>query len=215
LLVPVWLGITLLAFGLGRLAPGDPARLIAERQLDNQPTPAQIEQVRHEVGLDQPLPIQYVRWVWRALSGDLGRSFKTGGLVLRELTDRFPATFQLAVCGMLVGIALALPLGIVAAVRRGSGVDHISRLMALAGASLPSFWLAFLLIILFAVQLQLLPVAGRDTARHFVLPAFTLGFGLAAPWYLPICAAIAAVAAGLRAATALRAGARRRPNRSA
>src|SRR5262249_25703288 len=163
LIVPVWLGITLLAFGLGRLAPGDPARLIAERQLDNQPTPEQIEQVRHEVGLDQPLPIQYVHWVLRALSGDLGRSFKTGGPVLRELTDRFPATLQLAVCGMLVGILLALPLGIVAAVRRGSGADHISRVVALAGASLPSFWLAFLLIILFAVQLRLLPVAGRGT----------------------------------------------------
>jgi peptide/nickel transport system permease protein len=181
LLVPVWLGITLLAFGLGRLAPGDPARLIAERQLDNQPTPEQIERVRHEFGLDAPLPNQYVRWVWHALQGDLGQSFKTGGPVLRELTDRFPATLQLAVCGMLVGIGLALPLGIQAAVRRGSGIDHASRLVALAGASLPSFWLAFLLIIVFAVELRLLPVAGKASLRHFILPAFTLGFGMAAP----------------------------------
>jgi peptide/nickel transport system permease protein len=181
LLVPVWRGITLLAFGLGRLAPGDPARLIAERQLDNQPTAEQIEQVRHEVGLDQPLPIQYLRWVGQALRGDLGQSFKTGGPVLRELVERFPATLQLAMGSMLVGVGLALPLGIQAAVRRGTGIDHISRLAALAGASLPSFWLGFLLIIVFAVQLRLLPVAGRGALRHLVLPAVTLGFGMAAP----------------------------------
>jgi len=181
LLVPVWLGITLLAFGLGRLAPGDPARLIAEQQIDGPPTPEQIEQVRQEVGLNAPLPVQYTRWVWNALQGDLGRSYKTGGPVLRELVERFPATLQLAICSMLVGVGLALPLGIQAAVRRGSGIDHASRLAALIGASLPSFWLGFLLIIVFAVQLRLLPVAGRGALRHLILPAVTLGFGMAAP----------------------------------
>lgn len=181
LLVPIWLGITLMAFGLGRLAPGDPARLIAERQADGLPTAAQIEHVRAEYGLDDPLPLQYARWVGNALRGDLGLSFKTGGPVLEELARRFPATLELAVYGMLVGIALALPLGVQAAVRRGSSVDHLSRLIALAGASLPSFWLAFILIIMFAVQLRLLPVAGRGTLRHLVLPAVTLGVALAAP----------------------------------
>ena len=181
LLVPIWLGITLMAFGLGRLAPGDPARLIAERQADGLATPAQIERVREEYGLNDPLPLQYARWVGNALRGDLGVSFKTGGPVLEELARRFPATLELAVYGMCVGILLALPLGIQAAVRRGSAVDHASRLVALAGASLPSFWLAFLLIIVFAVQLRMLPVAGRGTARHLVLPAVTLGFALAAP----------------------------------
>jgi peptide/nickel transport system permease protein len=181
LLVPIWLGITLMAFGLGRLAPGDPARLIAERQADGLPTPAQVERVRVEYGLDDPLPLQYMRWVAHALQGDLGVSFKTGGPVLEELARRFPATLELAVYGMLVGIALALPLGAQAAVRRGSSIDHASRLVALAGASLPSFWLAFILIIVFAVQLRLLPVAGRGTVRHLVLPAITLGVALAAP----------------------------------
>ena len=180
-LLPVWLGITLLAFGLGRLAPGDPARLIAERQADGLPTPAQIERVREEYGLDDPLPLQYARWVGNVLRGDLGQSFKTGGPVLYELARRFPATLELAVWGMLVGIALALPLGIQAAVRRGAIVDHVSRVIALAGSSLPGFWLAFLLIIVFAVNLRLLPVAGRATPAHLVLPAVTLGFGLAAP----------------------------------
>lgn len=181
LLVPIWLGITLMAFGLGRLAPGDPARLIAERQVDGMPTPQQVERVREEYGLDAALPIQYARWVGNALRGDLGVSFKTGGPVLQELARRFPATLEIAVYGMLVGCALALPLGVLAAVRRGSGVDHASRLVALAGASLPSFWLAFLLIIVFAVQLRLLPVSGRGTPRHLVLPAITLGVALAAP----------------------------------
>ena len=170
LLVPIWLGITLMAFGLGRLAPGDPARLIAERQADGLATPAQIERVREEYGLNDPLPLQYARWVGNAVRGDLGLSFKTGGPVLEELARRFPATLELAIYGMCVGILLALPLGIQAAVRRGSAVDHASRLVALAGASLPSFWLAFLLIIVFAVQLRMLPVAGRGQAsggQHF------------------------------------------------
>ena len=181
LLIPIWLGITLMAFGLGRLAPGDPARLIAERQVDGMPTPQQVERVREEYGLDAALPIQYARWVGNALRGDLGVSFKIGGPVLQELARRFPATLEIAVYGMLVGCALALPLGVLAAVRRGSGADHASRLVALAGASLPSFWLAFLLIIVFAVQMRLLPVSGRGTPRHLVLPAITLGVALAAP----------------------------------
>lgn len=181
LLVPVWLGITLLAFGLGRLAPGDPARQIAERRSDSPPTQEQIERVRRAYGLDDPLPVQYVRWVGNALQGDLGQSFKTGGPVLRELVDRFPATLQVGICGMLVGVMLALPLGILAAVRRGSFVDQLSRLTALAGASLPSFWLGFLLIILFSVKLGLLPVAGRGSPQHLILPAVTLGLGMAAP----------------------------------
>lgn len=181
LLAPVWLGITLLAFGLGRLAPGDPAHRIAERRSDSPPTREQVERVRRDYGLDDPLPLQYLRWVGNAARGDLGSSFKTGGPVLRELSTRFPATLQLAVCGLLVGIGLALPLGILAAVRRGSLIDQLSRLAALAGASLPSFWLGYLLIILFSVKLELLPVAGRGGPRNLILPALTLGLGMAAP----------------------------------
>lgn len=181
LLLPVWLGITLLAFVLGRLAPGDPARLIAQQLADGPPTSAQVEQVRREFGLDDPLPVQYGRWVGNLLRGDLGQSFKSGAPVLRELSSRFPATLQLAVAGLLVSLAISLPLGILAAVRRGSSVDHLSRVAALAGASLPSFWLGFLLIIVFAVVLRLLPVAGRGSLQHLILPGLTLGFGMAAP----------------------------------
>lgn len=180
-LIPVWLGITLLAFGLGRLAPGDPAYLIAAQQSDGPPPTALVEQIRQEYGLTLPWPVQYGRWVGQVVQGDLGVSYKSGGAIAAELRQRFPATLELTMGGLLVGIGLALPLGMAAALYRGSVVDQISRFLALIGASLPGFWLAFLLIILFAVEWKLLPVAGRSSVRHLVLPAVALGVGIAAP----------------------------------
>ncbi|MBX3015083.1 MAG: ABC transporter permease [Caldilineaceae bacterium] len=180
-LIPVWLGITLLAFSLGRLAPGDPAYLIAAQQSDGPPPTALVEQIRQEKGLTQPWLVQYARWVGQVLQGDLGVSYKSGGPIRTELYQRFPATLELTFGGLLVAIGLALPLGMAAAVYRGSLIDHFSRVLALVGASLPSFWLAFLLIILFAVEWKLLPVAGRSSTRHLVLPALALGLGIAAP----------------------------------
>ena len=173
-LIPVWLGITLLAFGLGRLAPGDPAYLIAAQQSDGPPPTALVEQIRQEYGLTLPWPVQYGRWVGQVVQGDLGVSYKSGGAIADELRQRFPATLELTMGGLLVGIGLALPLGMAAAVYRGSVVDQISRVLALIGASLPGFWLAFLLIILFAVEWKLLPVAGRGGR-------FTLVIGLDVP----------------------------------
>lgn len=138
-------------------------------------------QIRQEYGLDDPLPIQYGRWVVNVLQGDLGQSYKSGGQIADEFWQRFPATLELAVGGLLVGVFLSIPLGILAAVWRGSMVDHFSRVLALAGASLPSFWLAFLLIIFFSVQLKLLPVSGRSSLSHLILPSLALGFAIAAP----------------------------------
>jgi peptide/nickel transport system permease protein len=180
-LIPVWLGITLLAFGLGRLAPGDPAYLIAAQQSDGPPPTELVEQIREEYGLTLPWPVQYGRWVLQVMRGDLGVSYKSGGAIADELRQRFPATLELTIGGLLVGVGLALPLGMAAAIYRGAFVDQLSRLLALLGASLPSFWLAFLLIILFAVEWKLLPVAGRSSTRHLVLPAVALGVGIAAP----------------------------------
>jgi len=178
-LLPVWLGITLLAFGLGRLAPGDPAYLIAAQQSDGPPPTALVEQIRSEYGLNDPWFVQYGRWVGQVLRGDLGVSYKSGEEILNAFLHRFPATLKLAVAGLLVGVCLALPLGILAAVRRGSFVDHLSRVIALIGTSLPGFWLAYLLILLFAVNLRLLPVSGSSTWRHMVLPVLVLGLGVA------------------------------------
>jgi len=179
-LVPVWLGISILAFGLSLAAPGDPVRQTLQQQGIDAPSAEQVGAMRRELGLDQPPPVRYVRWLGDALRGDLGRSYRTGEPVLQSLIDRFPRTAELAITAVLLGLVLALPLGVLAALHRGGALDHASRIAALLGASMPSFWLAYLLIIAFAVQLRLLPVAGAATPQHLVLPALTLAVGAGA-----------------------------------
>ena len=179
-LVPVWLGITFMAFGLASLAPGDPAELILGRELEQPPTPEQLEAFREKNGLDDPFIVQYLRWTANAATGDLGTSFRSGEPVLGELASRLPATLQIAVPAFVVATGLALVVGMVSAVRRNSFSDHASRVVALVGDSVPSFVLAYLLIIVFSVTLGILPVAGRGTWRHLVLPSLTLGLATTA-----------------------------------
>ncbi len=179
-LIPVWLGITFLAFGLANLAPGDPAELILGRELEQPPTPEQLDAFREEHGLNDPFLVQYARWTAGAATGDLGTSFRSGEPVLSELASRLPATLQIAVPAFVVSTVLALAVGVLSAVRRNSFVDHASRLAALVGDSVPSFVLAYLLIIVFSVTLNLLPVAGRGTWQHLVLPSLTLGLATTA-----------------------------------
>lgn len=179
-LIPVWLGITFLAFGLASLAPGDPAELILGRELEQPPTPEQLDAFREEHGLNDPFLVQYARWTAGAATGDLGTSFRSGKPVLSELASRLPATLQIAVPAFVVSTVLALAVGVLSAVRRNSFVDHASRLAALVGDSVPSFVLAYLLIIVFSVTLNLLPVAGRGTWQHLVLPSLTLGLATTA-----------------------------------
>ena len=174
-LVPVWFGISLFAFSLATLAPGDPAELILNRQQEQPPTPAQLAAFREKHGLDQPFVVQYGRWSVDAVRGDLGTSFRSGDPVFRELASRLPATMQLTVPAFLVAVVLALLVGSVSAIWRNSIADHGSRITALLGDSVPSFVLAYVLIIVFSVNLGILPVAGRGTWRHFVLPSLTLG----------------------------------------
>ena len=179
-LVPVLLGISLLAFSLSALAPGDPALRILRMQSDAPPTRAAVERLRAELGLDAPFALRYLRWLGDASRGDLGRSYRTGEPVLQALAVRFPATAQVAVVSTLLVLVIALPLGVLSAVRRNAPVDHASRIWALVGASMPSFWLAYVLILMFSVSLRLLPVAGHGTAAHLVLPSVTLALGGAA-----------------------------------
>lgn len=179
-LIPVWLGITFLAFGLASLAPGDPAELILGRELEQPPTPEQLDAFREEHGLNDPFLVQYARWTAGAATGDLGTSFRSGKPVLSELASRLPATLQIAVPAFVVSTVLALAIGVLSAVRRNSFVDHASRVSALVGDSVPSFVLAYLLIIVFSVTLNLLPVAGRGTWQHLVLPSLTLGLATTA-----------------------------------
>lgn len=179
-LVPVWLGISVLAFALALLAPGDPVRQVLQAGGIDAPSAEQVIAMRRELGLDQPGPVRYAIWLGDAVRGDLGRSFRTGEPVLQSLIDRFPRTAVLALLAVGLGLVIAVPLGIVSALFRDSFVDQLARLGALVGASIPSFWLAYLLILFFAVQLRVLPVAGASEPRHIVLPALTLAIGAAA-----------------------------------
>jgi peptide/nickel transport system permease protein len=179
-LIPVWLGITLLAFVVGQFAPGDPAQTLFVRQHLRPPSPPELERMRHELGLDRPVVERYVRSVSHAVRGDLGTSLTSGRPVRQELLDRLPATLELSSAATLLAVLLGLPLGMVAALRRNSALDQLTRGGALVAASIPSFWLAYLLIILFSVKLDLLPSFGYGGLDHLVLPALALGLGEAA-----------------------------------
>ena len=174
-LIPVWLGISFVAFVLANLTPGDPARMMMQRQLDRQPTPEEVRVAREELHLDDSFLLRYVRWLTDAATGDLGSSYRTGEPVTQALLDRFPATLQIAVIGLALALLVALPLGAISAVWRNSLIDHLARVLSLAGASMPSYWVAYLLILVFAVNLKILPVSGRGDWRHVVLPSVTLG----------------------------------------
>lgn len=179
-LVPVWLGISLMAYALANLAPGDPAYIILRRQTGEEPSAEAVQALRIQLGLNDPFPVRYIHWVGNAVQGDLGTSYRTGEPVLGALATHFVATLQVAVAALVLGVAVAVPLGILSAVKRGRPIDHLSRLLALVGASFPSFWLGYVLIIVFAIFLKLLPVAGYGDLQHLVLPALTLGLGAAA-----------------------------------
>jgi ABC-type dipeptide/oligopeptide/nickel transport system permease component len=176
LTIPVLLGVATLVFALIHLVPGDPA----QSMLGEGASVEDVAKLRQALGLDRPLPVQYRAFLTGLVRGDLGSSFRYGTPVTREIRDRLFRTMQLALAAMTVAILLALPLGIVAAVFRGTAVDHAAMTLALAGISMPNFWLGPLLAILFAVHLGWLPVAGTGSIWHLVLPSITLGAALAA-----------------------------------
>ena len=176
LTIPVLLGVATLVFSLIHLIPGDPAQAM----LGEAAPQADVEELRHRLGLDRPLIEQYGVFLRGLAKGDLGTSLRTGLPVTGQIVERMPATIELAAAAMLVAIAFAIPLGIIAAVRRGTAVDHAAMTLSLAGVSVPNFWLGPLLAIIFAVELGWLPVSGRGTWAHLVLPAISLGAALAA-----------------------------------
>ncbi|MDX1435819.1 MAG: ABC transporter permease [Anaerolineales bacterium] len=180
-LIPVLFGITLLAFLLAYLAPGDPAGNIWFSRHPNIPAkPADLEDIREEFGLDDPLLVRYVRWMGSALQGDLGNSYRTGRPVLGEFLLNFPNTLRLALIGLVLGLLIAFPLGILAAVYPNTLPDLGTRMFSMLGAAMPSYWLAYIFILFFSVRLKLFPVAGTGSWLHFVLPAIVLGIGIAA-----------------------------------
>ena len=180
LMIPVAFLVTIGVFVLVRLSPGDPALVFAGEERD----PAAIAAIRQEMGLDQPLPVQYVAWMGKVLQGDLGRSFQTHQRVLEAIVERLPATLELGAAAILISVSVALVVGIVSAIKRNSIVDILSTSITLAGVSFPGFFLGIVLILLFAyvVPGHLFPPGGYvpatqnlgDNLRRLVLPAITL-----------------------------------------
>jgi len=167
LVIPTFFGMTLLAFFLIRLVPGDPIETLAgERGID----PVRHEMLRKEYGLDRPVMVQYGIYISRVLHGDLGKSMITQTPVLSEFAALFPATIELALCAIIFALVLGIPAGIIAAVRRNSVFDHGVMGVSLTGYSMPIFWWGLLLILLFSVQLGWTPVSGRISVQYFIEP---------------------------------------------
>ncbi len=176
LTVPVLLGVATLVFALIHLVPGDPAQAM----LGDGASHEEVLRLQHTLGLDRPLLTQYKSFLVGIVRGDLGTSFRYNTPVTAQIREKFPNTAALALAAMLVAVVIAIPLGILAAVYRGTFVDHAAMTLALLGICMPNFWLGPLLAILFAVRLGWLPVSGIGGLSHLVLPAITLGAALGA-----------------------------------
>jgi peptide/nickel transport system permease protein len=198
LTIPILLGVSLLVFLMLHSAGGDPAQTILGARAD----PESIAELRRELGLDRPLPVQYVAFLAGAVRGDFGRSYRSNTPVIAEIAARFPATIELAVAAMAIAVVAGVIFGTLAAVRRHSILDYVSSTVVLLGVSLPTFWLGLILIIIFGLWLRWLPISGRvdprlgadpslpfltlasllhgnwavakDALRHLILPALTL-----------------------------------------
>lgn len=174
--IPICLGVSTLVFLITHLTPGDPARLMAGQEASAEV----LQAIRHDLGLDQPLRTQYGRFLANIVRGDLGRSYKSNRPVIEEIRARLPNTLKLATTSMALALVLGIFLGIVAASHRGSWIDTFTMVGAVFGVSMPSFWIALLLMIVFCLKLQWLPVSGIGTAKHLILPAITLALNTTA-----------------------------------
>lgn len=198
-IIPVLLGVSLIVFIMVRSIPGDPAQIL----LGQQATAEQVAALRSQLGLNEPLITQYFLFLRDALTGDLGESIVTGRPVTTELLDRFPATLELTLAALLFAVVIGIPVGVIAAVRQYSWIDRLTSVIALTGVSMPIFWLALILVVIFTVRLDLLPFPGRisngvaitaitgmvvpdsiltlnfvglwDGIKHLILPAVALG----------------------------------------
>ncbi|SDL70355.1 peptide/nickel transport system permease protein/nickel transport system permease protein [Paenibacillus jilunlii] len=177
-IIPVLLGISCITFGLMHLTPGDPAEIML-RADGIKPTLEATRAARHALGLDGPIHMQFVHWLYRVFHLDLGKSYRSGLPVWEELMSRFPATVLLSGSSLLTAILIALPLGIGSALYPGSLLDRLGRACALFSVSMPGYWLGLLLIYYGAVKLKWFPMMGMEGWSSVILPACTLGFGMA------------------------------------
>lgn len=196
--VPTLFGLSMLIFTITRVVPGDPVRLA----LGPKATQEQVRQLRRQMGLDEPIWVQYINWIMGIVQGEWGMSLRTDQNVLIDIAPRFPATLELALASLFVAVLLAIPFGVIAATNKDEWPDHLSRIGALTGVSMPRFYIGILLQFAVVVHLGLLPLGGRlagtppphttgmytidsliagewstfiDAVRHLILPAFTLG----------------------------------------
>jgi peptide/nickel transport system permease protein len=175
--VPVVLGVTLIAFLLIHLLPGDPAQVML---FGSNPTPRQISDLRGQLGLTMPLWEQYTHFLGQLAHGDLGTSYLTQTSVAHELLSRAPSTLILTGSAMLVAIVIGVPLGFLAGVRPNSVIDRVARAVSFLGVAVPYFWLALVLVLLFSINLHLVPAIDDGSVQALILPAFSLGWGYAA-----------------------------------
>lgn len=170
LMFPVILGVSIIIFTIMSFTPGDPVVLM----LGEGASTEAIEDLRAELGLDDPLPVQYIRYLKKAVSGDLGRSYHSNTSVMSEVASRFPNTLRLTILGTIIAILIGIPVGIISAVKQYTLVDSVSLIISMIFTSMPSFWLGLLLIMFFSLRMDLFPATGAETWKHFVLPSFTL-----------------------------------------
>jgi len=169
-LIPVLLGVIFVTMLTIELIPGDPVAIM----LGENARQEQVEALRAHLGLDQPLPVRYVKYVGNVLTGDLGRSIQTNRSVLAEIMDVWPNTLLLAIAAMALAIVVGIAVGIISAIRPYGIVDTVARVLALVGLSMPIFWLGLVLLYAFAYYFRIFPVGGTGSARHYVLPAVAL-----------------------------------------
>lgn len=174
----ILLGVTIITFGLLFLIPADPVRMIAGRSA----TPETVESIRRQLGLDQPIPVQYARYLGNLVQGDMGRSYIQKARVSELIASRLPATLQLMAAAIFLQLLIGLPAGIFASTRRNRPPDKMVMLLSFVGISAPQFVVGLLLIYVFAYKLELFPLGGYGTIWHVVLPALTLGVTIAG-WY--------------------------------
>jgi peptide/nickel transport system permease protein len=183
-IIPTLILVSILVFLLQQLMPGDPALVLAGEERD----PAVVAQIRAQLWLDRPLPVQYLHWVVNLLHGDLGRSWRMGQPVLTLLAQKLPVTLQLAAMGFIISVLIGVPTGVISAWRRNSVWDYLVNLLGLGGLSVPSFWLGIMLILLVSVHLGWLPPSGyvplgedwQQSLATTIMPAFVLGSATAA-----------------------------------
>ena len=186
----VLLGISFIMFALVMLSPGDPVRQMIAGNEDIVVSQIEIDALKHELGLDQPFIFQYLSWLKRALSGDLGFSYMVKAPVIEQLQKSLPTTLLLAVASTLFMLVVSLPLGVYSAVKQGSWFDYLTGSITFMGISIPNFWMGLMLLFIFGLKLRWLPIVGGTGWANLVLPALTLGIVMAAKYTRQVRAAV-------------------------